>query len=95
VNRVYGERGQIIFGRPSPTIYLREPWGEIPGGEWWEMPVEARDPAPRKTMIVKFARSLLEGVDVPAVGWDGRQALEIIVAAYRSGRAHRAVALPL
>jgi predicted dehydrogenase len=76
-------------------IYLREPWGEIPGGEWWEMPADAPDPAPRTTMIEKFARSLLEGVDIPALGWDGRQALEIIVAAYRSGKAHQVVDLPL
>jgi predicted dehydrogenase len=94
VNRIYGEKGQVILV-PSPAIYLREPWREIPGGEWWEMPAEARDPAPRKTMIEKFARSLLEGVDIPAVGWDGRQALEIVVAAYRSGKTHQAVDLPL
>lgn len=95
VNRIYGEKGQVIFARPSPQIYLRESWGEIPGGEWWEMPANERDPAPRKTMIEKFARSLLEDVDIPASGWDGRQALEIIVAAYRSGKAHQGVDLPL
>ena len=95
VNRIYGTKGQIIFAHPSPQIYLREAWGEIPGGEWWEMPAEERDPAPRKTMIEKFARSLLEDVDIPASAWDGRQALEIIVAAYRSGKAHQVVDLPL
>jgi predicted dehydrogenase len=95
VNRIHGTKGQIIFARPSPMIYLREPWGEATGGEWWEMPVREHDPAPRKTMIEKFARSLLEGVDIPAVGWDGRQALEIIVAAYRSGKTHQAIELPL
>jgi predicted dehydrogenase len=95
VNRIYGETGQIIFGRPGPQIYLREPFGEIPGGEWWEMEADAPDPAPRKTMIEKFARSVVEGIDLPATGWDGRQALEIIVAAYRSGKEQRAVELPL
>ena len=95
VNRIYGAKGQVLFAHPSPQIYLREPWGEIPGGEWWEMPAGERDPAPRKTMIEKFARSLLEDVDIPASGWDGRQALEIIVAAYRSGKAHQVVDLPL
>jgi predicted dehydrogenase len=94
VNRIYGEKGQVIFAHPL-QVYLREAWGEIPGAEWWEMPAEARDPAPRKTMIEKFARSLLEGVDILAVGWDGRQALEIIVAAYRSGKTHQVVELPL
>jgi len=46
-------------------------------------------------MIEKFARSLLEDLDIPASGWDGRQALEIIVAAYRSGKSHQVVELPL
>ena len=95
VNRIYGEKGQVIFADPSPQIYLREAWNEIPGGEWWEMPADEPDPAPRKTMIEKFARSLAKTVDIPATGWDGRQALEIIVAAYRSGQTHQPVDLPM
>jgi predicted dehydrogenase len=95
VNRIYGEKGQILFSRPSPQIYVREAWNEIPGDKWWTMPADEPDPAPRKTMIEKFARSLLKGPELPASGWDGRQALEIIVAAYQSGRTHQAVDLPL
>lgn len=95
VNRIYGEKGQVILPAGAPQIFLREAWGEIPGGEWWTMPAQAPDPAPRKTMIEKFARSVLEGLDLPASGWDGRQALEIVVAAYRSGEMHQPVDLPL
>ena len=40
-------------------------------------------------------RSVLQDLDIPASGWDGRQALEIIVAAYQSGKTHQAVDLPL
>lgn len=94
-NRIYGTQGQVLFAGSSPQIYLREGWNEIPGGTWWEMPADEPDPAPRKTMIEKFARSVLEDVELPASGWDGRQALEIIVAAYESGRTHQAVDLPL
>jgi predicted dehydrogenase len=94
-NRIYGEKGQIVFPQGAPRIYLREPWGEVPGDEWWDMPADAPDPAPRKTMIEKYARSVLEDLDIPASGWDGRQALEIIVAAYESGRTHQPVDLPL
>ena len=46
-------------------------------------------------MIEKFARSVLEDLDIPASGRDGRQALEIILAAYQSGKTHQAVELPL
>jgi predicted dehydrogenase len=59
------------------------------------MPAEEPDPDPRKTMIEAFARSCLGEVDIPATGWDGRQALEIVVAAYRSDRTHQPVDLPL
>jgi predicted dehydrogenase len=95
VNRIYGETGQILLASSSPRIYLREPWGDIPGGEWWDMPADEPDPAPRKTMIEKFADSVLEDLDLLASGWDGRQALEIVLAAYRSGKTHQAVELPL
>jgi predicted dehydrogenase len=94
-NRIYGEKGQILLRGDAAQIYLRQPWGEVPGGEWWDMPGDEPDPAPRKTMIEKFARSVLEDLDLPASGWDGRQALEIIVAAYRSGKTHQPVHLPL
>lgn len=94
-NRIYGKKGQVVFRHEVPQIYVREAWDEVPGGEWWEMPAQEPDPAPRKTMIEKFARSVIEGVDIAATGWDGRQALEIIVAAYRSGRTHQTVDLPL
>ncbi len=95
VNRIYGQEGQVIFAHSSPQIYLRERWNEIPGGEWWEISADELDPAPRKTMIEKFARSVLEDIGILASGWDGRQALEIIVAAYQSGKTHQAVDLPL
>jgi UDP-N-acetylglucosamine 3-dehydrogenase len=94
-NRIYGEAGQVLLAGDSARIFLRQPWGKIPGGEWWDMPADEPAPAPRKTMIEKFARSMLEDVDLPASGWDGRQALEIIVAAYQSGKTHQAVDLPL
>ena len=95
VNRIYGAKGQILFTRPAPQIFLREPWGEVPAGQWWQMPAGAPDAAPRKGMMEKFARSILEGVSIPASGWDGRQALEMIVAAYQSCQTHQPVLLPI
>jgi predicted dehydrogenase len=95
VNRIHGEKGQVLLPSSGPRIYLREPWGEIPGGEWWDMPADAPESEPRTAMIEKFARSVLQDLDIPASGWDGRQALEIIVAAYRSGKTHQVVELPL
>ena len=95
VNRIYGDKGQIVFGRSGPEIYLREAWGDIPADEWWAMPTPERDPAPRKTMIERFAATVMGDEALCATGWDGRQALEIIVAAYQSGQTHEAVPLPL
>jgi predicted dehydrogenase len=94
-NRIYGSKGQIVFKGGGPIVYLREAFGDIPAGEWWEMPAPERDAAPRKTMIERYAKSIRGDEDLCATGWDGRQALEIIVAAYRSGRTHQVVSLPL
>ena len=94
VNRIYGERGQVILSQP-PQIFIREPWDDLPVGEWYEMPVDEEASRGRKAMIEGFAQAVLEDTEPPVRAWDGRAALEIIVAAYESGRRHQPVELPL
>ncbi len=93
VNRIYGQTGQVILGR-QPQIFLRQAWGDVPGGEWWDMPL-AQEASDAQTMMEKFAAAVLSG-DQPAVtGWDGRQALEIVAAAYQSVDTGQVMNLPL
>ena len=92
-NRIIGEKGHIVFGNP-PQIYLREAWGTIPAETWHELPAGG-DGGGRAGMIDKFVQAIWEDRDPPVTGWDGRAALEIAVAAYRAGRSHQPVDLPL
>jgi UDP-N-acetyl-2-amino-2-deoxyglucuronate dehydrogenase len=91
-NRIYGERGQLIFSRPA-RIFVEQDFGDLQAGQWHELPAE-RHPE-RRLMVEGFARAVLAGEPPPVRAEDGRAALEIIVAAYRSGREHQALILPL
>jgi predicted dehydrogenase len=85
VNRVYGTKGQVLLGDP-PRFYTRET------GEWRDVPFEAEDGVLGRTQIVDgFASAVLEGRPPPVAAEDGRAALEVIVAAYRSAREHAPV----
>ncbi|MBI3973170.1 MAG: Gfo/Idh/MocA family oxidoreductase [Chloroflexi bacterium] len=93
-NRIYGERGQIIFPRP-PKAFLTADFGDLKAGEWHDIAVPPRSGPERKLMIEGFARAVLARETPPVTGEDGRAALEIVVAAYRSGELHQPVTLPL
>ena len=93
VNRIYGDKGQVILGR-QPQVYVREAWEDVPGGQWWELP-PVQDSRRRENMMEKFAEAVLSGSEPPVTGWDGRQALEIVVAAYTSAEKHQPVELPI
>jgi len=65
----------------------------MPGGKWSEAPSV---PGSRgsKTMVKAFAEAVLSG-EPAMTGWDGRQVLTIVVAAYRSAETHKSVNLPI
>lgn len=95
VNRVYGELGQVVLTTPA-RLYLTREWGEYAPGQWHELPAEAEDPTRGRAAVADgFARAVLDGTPPPVSAEDGRAALEVIVAAYRSGQEGRAVELPL
>ena len=105
-NRIYGQRGQVILGRQGVQIFLRQAWGDLPGGEWWDMPA-APESNGAQTMMEAFAEAVLSsrepaaghepaaGREPAATAWDGRQGLEIVTAAYQSAESGQVVELPL
>lgn len=95
VNRIYGQDGQILFSNP-PQIYATAEVAGLRAGAWQEVPAAPRDREGGRAAIADgFARAVLAGEPPPVRGEDGRAALEIVVAAYQSGREHRAITLPL
>jgi UDP-N-acetyl-2-amino-2-deoxyglucuronate dehydrogenase len=85
-DRIYGSEGQVLLSNP-PRVFQ--------GGEWRDLePVEGALDA-RTAAVEGFARAVLDGTSPPVTAEDGRAALEIVVAAYRSGEEVRPVHLPL
>jgi len=91
--RIYGTKGQLILSE-QPLIYLQEPpEGGMPNT--WQ-PVRYSGPlSDRQQIVSRFASAVLSDQEPPVSGMDGRKALEIVLAAYRSGELRRPVELPL
>ena len=95
VNRIYGELGQIVLTGPTRLYVARDAAG-FAAGQWHELPPEEEDPTRGRAAAVEgFARAVLDGQPPPVSAEDGRAALEVIVAAYRSGQEGRPIDLPL
>ena len=91
--RIYGTKGQLILAS-KPLVYLTEPAeGGLPN-TWQEVRFSGAV-ADREQVVSRFAAAVLEGKEPPVTGHDGRKALEIVLAAYRSGELKRPVELPL
>ena len=58
-------------------------------------PVEEEPGSERSKRVQNFAAAVMAGEEPPVTGEDGRDALEFILAAYRSGERHEPVTLPL
>jgi predicted dehydrogenase len=81
--RIYGAKGQIILSE-RPLIYMTEPFEGRAPHTWGEIPFHG-PVGDRQQMVSHFAHAILTDSEPPVSGLDGRKALEIIVAAYRSG----------
>jgi predicted dehydrogenase len=93
VDRVYGTAGQILLG-DSLRVYSSAGTGDIPAGEWHEMPVKPQTPEEQQiAMVDGFAGPLVRG-ELPTVSAeDGLAALAIVLAAYQSGAEGRPISL--
>jgi len=90
-HRIYGVKGQIVFSNPL-KVYLREPFEALPAGEWADLDLGPA-PASRGSMIDQFVQAAWEGREPPVTGLAGRNALELVLAAYKSGEEHLPVEL--
>ena len=101
-DRILGKEGQIILTSPLRLFSKKS----AKAGSLWEGSPETLpekwqdvDTGPkvnsRQLFIEDFVRAVSEGKEPPITGEDGRAALEIILAAYKSGEENRSVTLPL
>jgi predicted dehydrogenase len=94
VNRIYGREGQIVLTDP-PKVFVTGPVDGLKAGEWQDLPPLEEPLDGRAALVDGFARAVLAGQPPPVLAEDGRAALEVVVAAYRSGEEGRPVHLPL
>lgn len=99
VDRIYGERGQVLLTE-KPQVYLRDGWAALPATTWVDVPYEPlrtprAQPDTHSGLVDGFASACLTRQPPPVTAEDGRAALEIVLASYRSGRTHSPVSLPL
>jgi predicted dehydrogenase len=92
-DRIIGTEGQIILGHPL-RLYLYEARAGFPAREWQEVAIEEAPGSERGKRVANFAAAVLAGEPPPVTGEDGRDALEFILASYRSGETHAPVTFP-
>jgi len=90
-DKIYGSEGQIILSDPL-QIYTAKNFEGLKQNEWNEIKVEQTYDL-RQKYVEEFVSTVREGKEPPITGEDGRKSLEIVVAAYESGRTHKPVDL--
>jgi predicted dehydrogenase len=93
-DRIIGLDGQIFLEAQAIHLYLTKRYGKYETGKWHSIATE--EPwGGRCEFVTDFSKAVLSGRKPPVTGLDGRRSLEVCLAAYRSGRTGRFVALPL
>ena len=93
VDRIYGTAGQILLSEPL-RVYTTVATAGLPTGEWQELSVAPLTVEEQQTAMVDgFAGGITSGRKPAVSAADGRAALAIVLAAYRSGAKGRPVTL--
>ncbi len=92
-DRIYGSEGQFVMSNPL-RVYTNKENDLLEAGKWHEVASDASGDG-RKLLTDEFAQAVFEDAAPPVTGEEGRQALELVVAAYRSADSGKPVELPL
>jgi len=93
-DEIFGSEGRITLTNP-PLVYTTNDIAGFKGGEWKKLEELPSSYDSRVKYIEEFAQSVLSGQDSPITGEDGRVALEIVLAVYKSGKENKPIDLPL
>jgi predicted dehydrogenase len=89
-----GAKGQIRFGfwRKVTEVYLTEPYRDLPAREWIKHETDGDAWVDYHTA---FAAAIHAGQAPPVTGEDGRKAVEVVFAIYKSAETGHPVKLPM
>jgi predicted dehydrogenase len=92
---LYGTHGQMRLPDPyvgGPLrVFLREPWRDLPAGEWLELPTP--ETAVHQRALNDFAQAVKHGRPAPIDGRAARRVLATVLGLYTSAAEGRAVSL--
>jgi predicted dehydrogenase len=101
VLRLYGVHGQLqIVNNKDVRVFVEKAFDGADGipaiaaGEWIDVP-SSNEGSPRTLLLDDFVRAVQRGDKAPVTGYDGRKAIEIVLAAYKSADEGQTVQLPL
>ena len=91
---ILGAKGQLRFGfwRKVTEVYLTESFRDLPAREWIKHATEGDAWVDYHTA---FAAAIHAGQTPPVTGEDGRKAIEIVLALYKSAETAQPVTLPM
>jgi predicted dehydrogenase len=89
--RIYGSEGQMAFGGRL-RVFTENDVDGLEKGAWTE--IEAPRVDGRVKLIERFADAVFNGTPPEVPGEEGRNTLDVIYAAYRSGETHTPVSVP-
>lgn len=94
-DRIYAEHGQIAIMWSQVRVYLEQQYKDIKAGEW----VTIKPPEGTVDALVRhfqlFTQAILNRVQPPVSGREGRKALEIVRGAYLSMKRGVPIAFPV
>ena len=93
-NRIYGTAGQIVFEQGELLVYTEKDVEGLKKEDWTTLTFEGGANT-YVTYFDRFAEAVLKGREADVPGEAGRQTLEVLVAAYESGKIHQPVTLPM
>ena len=93
-DRIIGTSGQIYTTAEAVHLFVTKPYGDHEAGKWHTIP-SGSPWTGREDFMSAFAKAVLAGKDPPVNAGDGRSALEVCLAVYRSAETGRFVRLPL
>jgi len=93
-DRIIGTDGQLFITRETIHLYVAKPYREYEAGKWHSIPT-AEPWGGRAELIREFSKAVLAGKKPPVAALDGRKALEVCLAAYKSGATGQFVRLPM
>lgn len=90
-DRIYGTHGQILMSRNRVWVYTQNRVEGLEQNAWTALDLPSLDP--RQVYVERFAEAVFANRPPDIPGEEGLKALQIVHAAYESGRQHQAITL--